>query len=43
MAGARQLGMPHVWVVEADAVAATACCPHDPVIRSLEALQGLLR
>jgi putative hydrolase of the HAD superfamily len=43
MAGARQLAMPHVWVVEADAVASTACCPHDPVIRSLEALQGLLR
>ena len=43
MAGARDLGMPHVWVVEPDAPMANACCPHDPVIRSLEALRDLLR
>jgi FMN phosphatase YigB (HAD superfamily) len=43
MGGARELGMPHVWVIEPSAPAASACCPHDPVIRSLEELQGLLR
>jgi len=43
MAGARDLGMPHVWVVEPDAPIANACCPHDPVIRSLEALPDLVR
>jgi len=42
MGGARALGMPHVWVIEPSAPAASACCPHDPVIRSLEELQGLL-
>jgi FMN phosphatase YigB (HAD superfamily) len=43
MAGARGLGMPHIWVIEPSAPAASACCPHDPVVRSLEELQGLLR
>lgn len=42
MGGARELGMPHVWVIETSAPARPACCPHDPVIRSLEELQGLL-
>ncbi len=43
MAGARALGMPHVWMVEPGSPPGASCCPHDPVIQSLEALQGLLR
>ena len=43
MGGARALGMPHVWLREAGGPPAAACCPRDPVIRSLEELQGLLR
>jgi HAD superfamily hydrolase (TIGR01509 family) len=43
MAGARALGMPHAWVVEPGTPAGSSCCPHDPVVRSLETLPGLLR
>lgn len=42
MAGARSLGMPHVWLVAAGAPAATPCCAGDPVIHALPALEGLL-
>jgi HAD superfamily hydrolase (TIGR01509 family) len=41
MAGARDLAMPHVWVMGAG-VSASPCCPRDPVIRSLDELQGML-
>ena len=43
MEGARALGMRHVWLVEAGAPASTPCCASDPVIRSLDELDGLLR
>lgn len=42
MAGARELGMPHVWVAPATAAPRQACCPGDPVIASLGELSGLL-
>jgi FMN phosphatase YigB (HAD superfamily) len=42
MAGARALTMPHIWLMGETVVASRPCCPHDPVIRSLEDLQGLL-
>jgi len=42
MEGARALAMPHVWLVDADAPPAPPCCPGDPVIRSLDELEGVL-
>ena len=42
MAGARAIGMPHVWLVGAAGPPAAACCPADPVLGSLEDLEGLL-
>ncbi len=41
MAGARALGMPHVWVRAAGAAAAP-CCAGDPVIAGVAALEELL-
>jgi putative hydrolase of the HAD superfamily len=42
MAGARFVGMPHVWLV-GDVLASLApCCPGDRVIRTLQALRTLL-
>lgn len=40
MAGARGVGMPHVWLC-ADP-SASPCCPHDRVITSLTSLEALL-
>ena len=40
MAGARDLGMPHIWL--APEPGARPCCPGDPVIPGLPALAGLL-
>jgi putative hydrolase of the HAD superfamily len=42
MEGARGLAMRHVWLVEAGAPAAAPCCAGDPVIRSLDELDGVL-
>ncbi len=42
MAGARALGMPHVWLAEAGGVRRQPCCPGDPVIHSLPAIEALL-
>jgi len=42
MEGARGLAMRHVWLVDATAPPAAPCCPGDPVIRSLDELQGVL-
>ncbi len=42
MAGARGVGMRHVWLVPADA-RPTPCCPGDRVVHSLGELDGLLR
>lgn len=43
MAGARGVGMPHVWLAGETATEPRPCCPRDRVIRSLEELPGLLR
>jgi FMN phosphatase YigB (HAD superfamily) len=42
MAGARAVGMPHVWLA-ADAASGGPCCAGDPVIRALDELAELLR
>ena len=42
MEGARALGMRHVWLVDAAAPPAPPCCAGDPVIRSLDELEGVL-
>jgi len=42
MEGARALAMPHVWLVAPEAVPGSPCCPGDPVIRSLDELEGVL-
>ena len=43
MAGARGVAMPHIWLIGETVSEPRPCCAHDPVIRSLEELQGLLR
>jgi FMN phosphatase YigB (HAD superfamily) len=40
MAGARAMGMPHIWL--AGGAAGTACCAGDRVIRTLIDLEGVL-
>jgi putative hydrolase of the HAD superfamily len=40
MAGARAVGMPHIWL--SSQAGRTACCPGDRVIRTLEELEGAL-
>ena len=42
MAGARAVGMPHVWLVEDRAPRGPACCPGDRVVRSLREVEALL-
>lgn len=42
MAGARAVGMAHVWLVEADGSARTPCCAGDHVIHTLKDLEGVL-
>jgi FMN phosphatase YigB (HAD superfamily) len=42
MAGARALGMPHVWLVAETGERRAACCPADPVVHSLKGLEELL-
>ena len=42
MAGARGIAMPHIWLIGQAVREATPCCPRDPVIRSLDELEGLL-
>jgi HAD superfamily hydrolase (TIGR01549 family) len=39
MAGARAIGMPHVWLSTEES---PCCCPEDPVIRSLADLEEIL-
>jgi putative hydrolase of the HAD superfamily len=43
MAGARGVGMPHVWLVEAPGAAGAPCCAGDRVVGSLEHIEELLR
>jgi FMN phosphatase YigB (HAD superfamily) len=42
MAGARAVGMEHVWLVGPAAPPGPPCCPRDRVIRSLDDLRHLL-
>lgn len=42
MAGARAVGMRHVWLVEASAPCGAPCCPDDRVARSLEEVEAWL-
>lgn len=42
MAGARAIGMPHIWLRGEGAQAVAPCCPGDRVIPTLDALKGLL-
>jgi len=42
MAGARAVGMPHIWLTAATPRSETPCCPGDSVIHSLDELEELL-
>jgi HAD superfamily hydrolase (TIGR01509 family) len=42
MAGARDLGMSHIWLVGAEPPSGSACCPDDRQIRSLRELEAIL-
>ena len=42
MAGARAVGMAHIWLVGEAVSPAAPCCPHDRIIHSLDELRGLL-
>jgi putative hydrolase of the HAD superfamily len=42
MAGARDLGMRHIWLAGADAGSASPCCRDDRQIRSLRELEAIL-
>jgi putative hydrolase of the HAD superfamily len=42
MAGARGVGMRHIWLVGAEASAANPCCRDDRQIRSLRELEAIL-
>jgi len=41
MAGARGIGMRHIWLAGAAARHGTSCCPGDPIVHSLEDVEGL--
>lgn len=42
MAGARDVGMRHVWVAGANAARAATCCPGDHAVQSLSEVEALL-
>ncbi len=42
MAGARNVGMPHIWLSPASHEGEMPCCPGDPVIGALEEIQQWL-
>jgi FMN phosphatase YigB (HAD superfamily) len=42
MAGARAVGMPHIWLTPTPERQGRPCCPGDRVIRSLRDLEGIL-
>ena len=42
MAGARDVGMTHIWLAPQTGERRTACCPQDPVIHTLGAVLELL-
>ena len=41
MAGAKAVGMPHIWLVAGRSAGNTVCCPEDRTVESLSALEGL--
>jgi HAD superfamily hydrolase (TIGR01509 family) len=42
MAGAKGVGMPHIWLVVERSAADAVCCPGDRIVESFGALEGLL-
>ncbi|HEY7676525.1 MAG TPA: HAD family hydrolase [Candidatus Methylomirabilis sp.] len=42
MAGARQIGMPHIWLRGQGSSEEGPCCPGDPVVGRLEEVRGML-
>lgn len=42
MAGARGVGMAHIWLVPETLRTSGVCCPNDPVIHTLDGLRELL-
>ena len=42
MAGARALGMPHIWLTPAPTPPDGPCCPGDRIVRALADLEGIL-
>jgi putative hydrolase of the HAD superfamily len=42
MAGARQIGMPHIWLRGQGSGEEGPCCPGDPVVGRLEEVRGML-
>lgn len=42
MAGARGIGMAHIWLTAGTAQGEGPCCPNDPVVHTLAALRELL-
>ena len=42
MAGARAMGMRHIWLAGEAARGSAACCPDDPVVHSFTELENLL-
>ena len=43
MAGARALGIPHIWLTPAPTPSDGPCCPGDRIVRTLTDLEGILR
>jgi hypothetical protein len=42
MAGARAVGMPHIWLAGEESGTRKPCCPEDRVISSLAQLEAVL-
>lgn len=42
MAGAKAVGMPHIWLVAEPSATKAVCCPEDRTVQSLSALEGVL-
>lgn len=42
MAGAKAVGMPHIWLVAERSARSVVCCPEDRTVESLSDLEGVL-
>jgi putative hydrolase of the HAD superfamily len=42
MAGARGVGMAHIWLTPGESSGTEACCPNDPVVHTLDGVRELL-